>query len=288
MFLFKKRLHSVQRTERAKKRFVYFLLGGVFLFLGGAMMLSWASYREEISLRIVRVSGAGAVAEGDIREIVDAELAGSYFKIFNRANSFLYPRRNIERKLVETFPRLASVSVYRVNFQELGVKVEERVPSYLWCGPALPEKDARAQCYFLDPLGVAFARAPYFSGAVYFELYGKMNGENILESREYEPPIGFSFLPPDDFKRIIAFRDALRASDMPPEKLILEETGDAAFFFPSGLRLSFHLTQNFHTVLFNLLAALDTEPLQKEFFYSAEKNPYEFLDARFENRIFYK
>src|SRR3989344_5524679 len=269
MFLFKKRLHSARRTERTKKRFVYVLLGGLFLFLGGTAALSWASYREEVSLRTVRISGAGAVTEKEVNEVVDVELSGSYFKLFNRANSFLYPRRSIEKKLLETFPRLASVSAYRVSLKELGVKVEERVPSYLWCGLVLPQKDVRRECYFLDPLGVAFARAPYFSGSVYFELYGKMNGTSIFQSREYsppavsgvEPPIGLSFLPIDDFERIIAFKDALRESGMPPEKLVVEETGDAAFFFPSGLHLSFQPTQNFHTVLFNLLAALDTEPL---------------------------
>ena len=155
-------------------------------------------------------------------------------------------------------------------------------------GEKLPLQNARRECYFLDPLGIAFAKAPYFSGSVYFELYGKMEKGSIFQSEEHEPPLGHSFLSSGNFARVVSFRDALVADGMPPEKLAVEENGDARLFFPSGLYMKFLLTQDFGVLLSNLRAAMDTEPLRKEFFISAEKNPYAFLDARFENRIFYK
>lgn len=296
MFLFPKRLHSAQRTERTQKRLILFSLVGIFLIAGTVAALSWVSYRKEVAIASIRVSGAEAVSLKDIRGVADAELSGAYLKLFNRANGFLYPRKGIEKKLSEAFPRLASVSVSRISFKAIEVKVRERVPAYLWCGENLPLENARRECYFLDPGGVAFARAPYFSGNVYFEFYGKMNGSALraaseakpLAARGIEPPVGLSFLSPDEFARIVAFKDALRESGMPAEKFVVEESGDAFFLFPSGLRLKFLLTQDFDAVLFNLLAALDTEPLREEFFRSVEENPYEFLDARFENRIFYK
>ncbi|MBI3020023.1 MAG: hypothetical protein HYY60_01720 [Parcubacteria group bacterium] len=302
MFLFKKRpLYSAERTERGKRRAVFLLCGAAVFAIGGGTLLSWVSYRDEITFSRVRVTGAETLSLQEINGLVEKELVGAYFSFFgfdffNRANSILYPQKSIERKLAKTFPRVASVSVYRINFRELGVKIRERVPSYLWCGSALlttggeqlPLRNARHECYFLDPEGIAFAKAPYFSGNVYFEIYGKMEKGSIFQSGEHEPPLGSSFLPAGDFARVISFRNALDADGIPPEKLMVEESGDALLFFPSGLSLKFLLTQDFSVILSNLRAAIDTEPLQKEFFISAEKNQYEFLDARFENRIFYK
>lgn len=288
MFLFKKRLHSSQRAERIKRRLVFFSLAGVFLCASALAALSWGSYRGEVSVNTVRVVGAEVVSENSIRALVEEKLSGAYFKIFNRANIFLYPRKSIEKTLLETFPRLANVSLYRVGFREIVVKIEERAPSYLWCGDEYFPDTLRRECFFLDPQGVAFARAPHFSGPVYFEIYGKMRGNAIPALAKHGPPIGLSFLPLGDFVRIIAFKDALAGSGLSAEALVVQETGDALFFFPSGLRLIFQLAQDFGVVNSNVFAALGTAPLKKEFFYSSPKNPYEFLDARFENRIFYK
>lgn len=288
MFFFKKRLHSSERAERTKRRLVFFSLAGVFLIAGVLAALSWGSYRGEVSVNTIRIVGAGVVSEDSIRALVEKKLSGAYFNIFNRANIFLYPRKSVENTLLETLPRLADVSLYRVGFREIVVKIEERAPSYLWCGDEYSPDTLRRECFFLDPQGVAFARAPHFSGPVYFELYGKMRGDTISTLRKHGPPIGLSFLPPEDFARIIFFRNALFESGLSAEALVIEESGDALFFFPSGLRLVFHIAQDFDVVNSNVLAALGTAPLKKEFFYSSEKNPYEFLDARFENRIFYK
>lgn len=288
MFLFHKRLHSEQRTERTKKRFVFLSLTGALFFAGAVAALSWGSYREEVTIGAVRIEGAETVSKKEIRRIVDMKLSGAYLGLINRANSFLYPRTDIEENLLESFPRLAGVSAYRVGFREIAVKVKERVPSYLWCGEEYLPALSRRECYFLDPLGVAFARAPYFSGVVYFELYGKMRGSALLTASGIESPIGVSFLPSEDFTRVIALKEKFNEAGFLSEKLVIEETGDVTFFFFSGLRLVFNLAQDLGEIFSAVLAAVGTEPLPKEFFLSTEKNPYEFLDARFENKIFYK
>src|SRR3989344_1358783 len=117
MFLFKKRpLYSTERSERGKRRFLYFIFVVLFAVVGGGALVSWASYRKEIQLQTVRISGAEAVSEKEISGVVRAALDGGYLGLFSKGNSFLYPRKGIEKGLKETFPRLAEVSVSRVNF----------------------------------------------------------------------------------------------------------------------------------------------------------------------------
>ena len=219
---------------------------------------------------------------------MDEALSGAYGGLFPRRNSFIYPKEAVARGLFENFPHIASASVSRGSFQELFINIQERAPAYLWCGDAPPPSGATASgCYFLDSQGVVFAKSPYFSGSVYFEMYGALTAENVFAENHHASPIGFLFLPSADWSRVIAFRNSIRESEMPPEKFVLKDEGDAEFIFQNGTRLIFSLQENFDVVLENLLAAIDTKPLSKEVFAGQEK-VFEYADARFENRIFYK
>jgi len=129
------------------------------------------------------------------------------------------------------------------------------------------------------------------SPAVYFEMYGALSGGPRFVPRTGDfATIGHPFLPDTEWRRLLAFKDALLEAGIPVKKIVVEQAGgDAFFIFPSGVRFIFSFTQDFNAVLFNLLAALETEPLTDDVFYATDGSaPLEYLDARFENRIFYK
>ena len=309
MFLLQKRpLLSSERALRNNRRFFYKALGAAFLFLVLLFFVSWGSRREEVTIANVTIVGTASVAENEVRAFVDDALIGTYWGLFPRKNSLIYPKDALERGLFENFPHIASAVLLRGSFKELFVEIKERVPSYLWCGSTLlatggeeqePIATPNTECYFLDPRGVVFAKAPYFSGSVYFEMYGALSGTNVFTEKRHAPPVGLLFLPLGEFKRVVAFKSALEEAGIPAEKLVLKEEGDpssraelttgrdAEFIFSNGTRLIFNFQENFETVLHNLLAATNAEPLPKEVFTGAEK-VFDYVDARFENRIFYK
>ena len=300
LFFQRQPLYSAERTERTKRRFVYGAFFAV-LFLSATLgVLSWGSYREESRINAVRVLGVVSFPEADVRSFVEQKLAGAYWGLFSRAWSFLYPKEEITEGLWEAFPRLAGVVVHRISRNEIAIEATEREPRYLWCGETLPPASAngsgaatptggaRPRCFFLDKDGVAFTGAPYFSGAVYFKMYGVMRGAALFPPGLHEPPIGLSFLSAEEWARVIAFKKALEETGISPEELFLEGEGDASFIFPSGMRLVFSMAQDFSVVHNNLLAALGTEPFTKAMFLSVGAEHFEYLDARFENKIFYR
>jgi len=284
-------LYSERRATEERRRLGYRTVISLVALVVGAVALSWASYRPEATIREVRVSGVKSLSEGEVRDFVFAALSGTRAKIFNKANSFLYPRHAVEEGLLSAFPRLKEAVVSRAGLAALRITVEEREPSFLWCGEKLPVGTERNDCYFLDRDGIAFTRAPYFSGAVYFEMYGALSGGPRFVPRTGDfATIGHPFLPDTEWRRLLAFKDALLEAGIPVKKIVVEQAGgDAFFIFPSGVRFIFSFTQDFNAVLFNLLAALETEPLTDDVFYATDGSaPLEYLDARFENRIFYK
>ena len=289
MFLLRRRpLYSSERFARGKRHAVYFLIGALSLLLTGGWLFSWASYREEVTIASIRVSGVDTFPAENVRAFAEEKLMGAYFRFWSRANSFLYPKKAIAEGLFTAFPRLAHVSVSRTGLREISIRVEERAPSYLWCGETRPAEAGRTPCYFLDPQGIAFTRAPYFSGGVYFELYGPFTGLRTPPAALHEVPIGRSFFPTDEWRRVIMFKDALITAGLSPDMLVVETSGEASFLFPSGLRMVFSLSQDFDEALQNLFAAVGTAPLTKEAFIVPEENPFSYIDVRFKNRIFYK
>ena len=289
MFLLRRRpLYSSERFARGKRHAVYFLIGALFLLLIGGWLFSWASYRDEVTIASIRVFGVDTFPAEDIRAFAEEKLTGAYFRFWSRANSFLYPKKAIAEGLFTAFPRLAHVSVSRTGLREISIRVEERAPSYLWCGETRPAEAGRTPCYFLDPQGIAFTRAPYFSGGVYFEIYGPFTGPRTPPAAFHEAPIGRSFFPTGEWRRVIIFKDALITAGLSPDTLVVETSGEASFLFPSGLRMVFSLTQDLDEALENLFAAVGTAPLMKEAFTLPEKNPFSYVDVRFKNRIFYK
>ena len=265
---FKKRsLHSTQRIERTRKRFFSFFLFFLILVVSGTALVSWGSHRKEISISSIKIIGAESISSKSIKEIALKSLDGRYWKLFSRASSLIYPRKQIEKKIFETFPRVASVAVFLDELRELVIEIEEREPTYLWCGEKISlNENVKPQCYFIDPEGIIFTKSPYFSGNVYFEMYGKISGTNIYNNPT-SPPLGFFFLKSENFMRVVAFKNELASSGMRAEKFILEEKGDVAFVFPSGTELLLNFSQDFGMVLYNLLAAFDTESINKEMLY---------------------
>ncbi len=293
---FRRHLKSSERVLENNRRFVERVFAGMFVLLTLFFLGVWGSRREEVTIAEIKIIGIAFVAESDVRVFVDDMLDGAYGWLFPRRNSLLYPKDAIMRGLFENFPHIASVVVRRGSLRELFLEVEERRPSYLWCGETLMPADGHAaECYFLDPQGVIFAKAPSFSGNVYFEMYGALSRTNVFKEKRHPSPIGFLFLSPAEFSRVVLFKDSLEEAGIPAEKLVVSSEGgstsgrkgDAEFIFSNSTRLVFNFQENLDAVMRNLFVAIETEPLSKEAFTEAEK-VFEYVDARFENRIFYK
>jgi len=288
--LFKKRtLRSSKKTRERRRTLALRALVAVVIIIVAIGGFSWASHWSEITIQDIRILGSLAFTDEDIREYIEGEITGRYWGMLSRANVFLYPKWGIESGLLNAFPKLSNVDVSFHDFQSITTYIEERKPHYLWCGEELPEENDAVlrQCYFLDLNGIIFTQAPYFSGNVYFEFYGSVLGQSVREENIHEPPLGFSFLPEEEFRRVIAFRNSLASFNIQAQKFIARDEGDYEFVIENGAKILFNKEQDFDVLLNNLDAALETEELNEEDL-TGEDSSLEYLDLRFNNRVFYK
>lgn len=233
----------------------------------------------------INVAGSAMVSGDDIREFVQSKILGNYYYVYARDNSFIFPKRDIEMKLLEKFPRLETALVTRSGEHTISVVVTERKPYVLWCGDEQHlEKSSLPQCWFVDLRGFIFDRAPIFSRGVYLEVYGKLEGVNG------DSPIG-RMLPTFRFSRQDALVRALRVSIGEPLRVVLKPEGEFEIVMRTGLRYSMisGVTLKFRdemvpaTIVKNLNSALD-----KQFPDGVElKKKLQYIDLRFGNKIFF-
>src|SRR3989344_4688443 len=157
-------------------------------------VLVFALHLKKTRIEGIEVVGNVSLTEGEIRERVETLISGNYFYLFPKDNIVLYPRRELVSDLSNSFKRIESVQVSLSNWRTLAVSVIEWKPHALWC-----LQDDISNCYFLNKYGLIFAKAPDFSGNVFFKYLGGVEGD----------PIGSTLLPIEKFKTIEFFVETL-------------------------------------------------------------------------------
>jgi hypothetical protein len=271
------------KNKRRKIIFRKILIIAIGLVLAFGV-LSYISRLSKLNITGVNVEGNKVIDSEAIVKIVNKETSGKYLWLFPKTNILLYPKNKIRLSLGNEFKRLTNIDI-ETKDKKIIVSVEEREPSYTWCGnmpPTNQQEGAKETCYFLDKDGYIFDEAPYFSGEVYFKFYG-LTGKD-------DGPSG-AYLAHGFFDRLIDFKDSLSSMNLKPVMLYLEEGKNAKIFLTKksstiNPEIRFKKDSDFKKIATNFKAALDTEPLLSKF-----KNEYsklEYVDLRFGNKVYYK
>lgn len=291
--LFKKRGLRSSRMIKKKKRIHLvrsFLVAGILISL--TAILSLGSHIPEMTIQSVAVQGTALLFEEDLQEYAEDKISGKYWKIFRRANFIIYPRNSIKEGLLDTYPELLNVATSLQGLQALTVNIEERTPIALWCGEELPRDDESGSvtdpvCYFIDAKSVIFKEAPHFRGVVFFEIYGKIQGEKVRTNSSKEAPLGVLLMDENKLKRIMAFSDVFNAMGMSVLKLVYTEDNDAFFLLKNNVKIIFNREQDFEETLNNLESIFDAGELLRSDFVD-RATTLEYIDLRFPNRVFFK
>jgi hypothetical protein len=282
-------LNSPRLSELKKRRryafltkfLIFILLFGTFIGLG-----TYFSRLDDLNIDQIEISGIKTVEKNQVEQSVQAEISENYLWLFPKTNVLIYPKKDIRIALQNDFSRLTDIDLSLKDKKTLLVSVSEREPAYLWCGMTLPDEASELEenkCYFMDREGYIFDEAPYFSGEVYFKLYGPIENENA--------PVG-SYFSPKYFTQLISFKDTVMDMGIEPVMLNLLAGGDVEMFLAKkgandrGPKIIFQPNADLENVAENLQAALSTEPLL-----SGMKNKYsklEYIDLRFGNKVYFK
>jgi len=272
-------LLKLKKTRRKifLKKILLYLIALLVIFAGLALI----SRIDRLNISEIKTAG-NKVTDGDmIQASVKQTIAGNYFFVFPKSNIFYYPKNQIKQDLLDKFKALEDATFAIREQKTLEISVTEREALYTWCGEKINSED---KCYFMDKSGFLINEAPYFSGEVYFRFYGLINGAQAGN------PSG-SYFSPQNFDKLILFKEAIESIGLTPVALSIDASEDAEIFLSgktqgTGPKIIFKLDSDYLSVAENLQAALSTEPLLSNF-----KNKYSslsYIDLRFGNKVYYK
>lgn len=253
---------------------ILLILGGIFFVTAGGF-----SHNSKWHIDHIKISGTGTVQEDVLRSFVLEKLEKNYFFVYSRANSYLFPKREIEQMFRDMYPRFETVIAKRVDNNSIEVVITERKPYMLWCGETPAEKD----CWFVDANGFVFDRAPNFSPGVYVEVYGRLieknKGEPLRASLMYD-----KFLVLNNFSKLLE-KNVARVSSvsMTTEGSEVTLYTSSEFPFLANVVIRYRDDSSPDVLLKNLLAAIPVQfpgnvALKKQLLY---------IDMRFGNKVIF-
>jgi len=282
------RIKELKHKKSVNKRRKVILIVSLLILL--IIGLSLLSYMKAMRIETVLIKGNTIISDEDILNVVQKELFGSYLLVFSKQNFLLYPKASIENNIKNKIKRIDGVNIALGDSHTLVINVIEREGKFLWCGYSFDEKvgdTPDSNCYFLNEVGLIFAKAPYFSGNVYFKFYGTGN------FAEGSDPIGQQFLPVLEVSEARRLIVALEKLNISPYALSLGENGDRTMYISSiepnqnvYTKIIWNDKSNIETIVKNLETALSTEPLKTDFVKNFNNLIY--IDLRFENKVYYK
>jgi len=263
-------LKSSRNRKKTKEKSKHLILPTSILILLLILtgVLAWQSSNQKIRINKVTIDGSSTMDGERIIEFAEEELSGKYFWLFNKDNVFIYPKKKLKNNILEQYKRILDIEIYSDSLTSLTLNIFERKPEYMYCGENI--SDEIEQCYFLDNTGYIFSKAPYFSGNVFFEFYGHVEGG----------PIGEHFLEENNFKKTILLKDGIEDIGITVIMFEIGKDNDYVFHIKNGGKIFFNKNQEYGTVLDNLDSAL-------EGILSLDKK-IEYIDLRFGNKVFYK
>ena len=275
----------IEIKKKQRKKFVKFLV--LLVILLGLIIFGLSSLSKErhIVINSIKVNGAHVLGVEEITQVTKNELLGKYFYLFSRNNTFIYPKKDIEKALLINFPRIENLSLSLNGLNELEINIKERRGEFLYCGEIIPSDTNQIgdNCYFLNDDGLIFDEAPYFSGDIYFKYY--------LSIGEGADPLGKKILDINKFRNLAYFFNRVDSLGLKSayffmdidkiNYLYLEKRGNVI-----NPVIIFKDEDNLDLLLGNLTLAMKKNEFSEEII--TKYNFLEYIDLRFKNKILYK
>jgi cell division septal protein FtsQ len=265
------RKRKYKKTFRTKKRKLIFRILKNRFFWISILILSvlgavfyFVLFSSFFQIKEFKISGNEKVPTEDIRNIV-SEMANKKIFFLDSRNIFLINFKEINQKLLEKFPQIDEVNLKREFPDIVETNMKERVPIGLWC--------QANGCFCFCKKGVIFEE-------------GKEEGGLIIkpEHKEAEIFLGKKVLEENKIEEILKIQKSLEEQmDIKIKEFVISLDGEKLVVkTEDAWEIYFGLGENVSDQIFNLDLVL------KEKISPEEKGNLEYIDLRFENRVYFK
>lgn len=280
-----KSIHLIKMRRQRRKRFVKFFCFSFIVLALLTYFLGRLSSNYQLVLNDIKITGLKIIDQEEVEGSIKKNIIGKYIYIFDKSNFLIYPKQKIYDDLLNNFPRIEKLAVYREGLNTLAIDITERAGAYLYCGKEVPinKQEIGENCYFVNNDGYIFDRAPYFSGNIYFKYFLDLNieGENFL---------GIQMMEPDRFLSIMRFIEDIKSLKFKPIYITFEENNIASIYLQTKSevvpKIIFREKDDLNILFENLKIAMEQKEFSDEIWQKYDKLLY--IDLRFENKVLYK
>lgn len=272
------------RRRKFRKKILFSFFVFVFVVSGLAIF----SNSKTMMIENIEISGTEVLNSEEIKDFIKEEINGKVLFLFSKNNYVFLPVGVVERSVMQEFPRIGDIHGVKTNKNTISFSITEREEKYLWCGsaPVFGDLLANTECYFLDKTGFVFAKAPLFSGSIYFRFF------NNLESPE---PVGNYVFDSGEFEKLVYFTLLVDQIGISPIALAFEDGENSQNYV-----IYFKKEYTGRTVPPKIIFKKDFEPEKiannlnslfslPEFLEKFESDTgIEYIDLRFDGKVFYK
>ena len=244
------------------------VLLGVFILSIFALIITaiWYATRiQSFTISNINIVESTTIDEAEVRNKIEQELEGAYFRLVPKRFSFWYPEERILSSVNE-IERIKNVTIEKNSGTDITVTFDEYLPDALWCSN---ENDD--VCFFLDETGFSFSQAPQLSGESVIRYY-KL-GE--------EPERGVSPFDTDDYQTTKEFTDLLKNGGWFAVRVEIDAVRDVFYTLAGGSEIKATLLDG-ATKPFEYL---ETIRQSKEFGH-LESGNFQYVDLRFGSKVF--
>ncbi len=309
---------SVMKKRRKKRLLKLYLISfaGILLVTG----LAYASRMETVQIKKVVVVGNETVSGEEIEKVSNVILDASYMGVFPKRNSLIFPKDQISKTLISTFPKIESLDIETESFGYLNVRIRERAPAVEWCNAI--------HCYFVDESGYIFSmvesdteqgeakRTEALEAAS--TSTSTASGDSVATSTEEvagdadakaevravekirkpgssallritgldevvgTKPVGKTLMPVELLKKVREIATGLDGYGLKVREIEFRSEDEIVYKVLGNGRIIFNQRRPLGQSYENLVTALKSDV------FAPRPAPFEYIDTRFGNKVFYK
>lgn len=294
----------IKKRRAARLRKLQLYTGGIVAVLA---LIVGLTHLNAVQITDITITTEDDVSDQVVEEQVAESISRRWLGMVARDNILLLPRGDIRSDVRGISARIDDVDISLTGLRGVAITVTNRDPVARACGSTVSNTDqndeprgtttsavedsASRECYLVDSSGTLF-------------ILSDSDETDELLSYQIDTPLraGTELLPPDVFRSVRAFVAALEGIDLDPQEVVIQEGGDLEIPVTDAdagtstdrvdLRVSMYkdleqTAANLQTVIANRSFVAEgsngDEPADTVSPFSLE-----YIDMRFDNKVFYK
>ena len=261
------RKHKQKILKRNKNRYIrkaiiYFVF--IMTFLYGVSF--WSNFHS-FQIEKINVFGNRFIDTDLVKAEINNELSGKYIFLIPKKNFLFIPKSQIRKKL-ESNVTIENIEITKSDLQTITIEILEYKPIASYC---VTEND----CYFVNKFGTFFVKAPevYLDNLIELKTTKEFGGEIL----------GQNFVDKDIFEKLLEKIDLLKGENIEIREIYTEDFETFNLKTISGPTIIVEKEDKPEEIISNLKSAINQESINEVQF-----NNIDYIDLRFEDKVFYK